>query len=369
MGRPRRSLGRTPVRGIAAQLATAIAVLILCRPKQCLREQRNHRPGDLPSLRAPRPRRRRLHQRGLRQLRGAGDAQHVQCRVVRRCRHCALAGACCATLRRRRNTTGPTETTDWESAAAGPRRQSTTASCQLPADRRRPSTSWSCLLARRASRQRHPVMDSVPRSPSTRSSDGTSRSRRPRTMSLRWSGGCGPMSFMWLTLALCTPSSTRTSTTASGWTLSIAYGRMIWRCAVSSASCWIFSLMAAAFVLENPHHSRLWEMDEFRDLGDFPGIVECIVDSGAYGGTTVDGEPIIKPFKFPTNIPGRRYCAQQAPRRPSGCTLFQCRAEHQAIPGVSSEVGRCPLYHSFLYIKLWPLSKAQSLAWQPGTPS
>ena len=59
-----------------------------------------------------------------------------------------------------------------------------------------------------------------------------------------------------------------------------------------------------AFVLENPRHSRLWEMDEFRDLGDFPGIVECIVDSGAYGGATVDGKPIIKPFKFLTNIPG-----------------------------------------------------------------
>ena len=59
-----------------------------------------------------------------------------------------------------------------------------------------------------------------------------------------------------------------------------------------------------AFGLENPRHSRLWEMDEFRDLGDFPGIVERILDSGAYGGTTVDGEPIIKPFKFLTNIPG-----------------------------------------------------------------
>ena len=59
-----------------------------------------------------------------------------------------------------------------------------------------------------------------------------------------------------------------------------------------------------AFVLENPRHSRLWEMDEFRDLGDFPGIAECIVDSGAYGGTTTDGEPVIKPFKFLTNIPG-----------------------------------------------------------------
>ena len=59
-----------------------------------------------------------------------------------------------------------------------------------------------------------------------------------------------------------------------------------------------------ACVLENPRRSRLWEMDEFRDLGDFPGMAECIVDSGAYGGTTVDGEPIVKPFKFLTNIPG-----------------------------------------------------------------
>ena len=45
-------------------------------------------------------------------------------------------------------------------------------------------------------------------------------------------------------------------------------------------------------------------MDEFADLKDHPGIVECVVDSGAYGGKTADGEPIIKPFKFLTNIPG-----------------------------------------------------------------
>ena len=59
-----------------------------------------------------------------------------------------------------------------------------------------------------------------------------------------------------------------------------------------------------AFVLENPHRSRLWEMPEFRDLRHHPGVCECVVDSGAYGGTTETGEPIIKPFKFWTSIPG-----------------------------------------------------------------
>ena len=85
--------------------------------------------------------------------------------------------------------------------------------------------------------------------------------RDSQTQDYRWSSGCGPMSSTWPTPAPCTPSSMRTSTTASAWTYFIAYGETIWKCDVSFASCWIFSLMAAApssLRIRGAHDSERW---------------------------------------------------------------------------------------------------------------
>ena len=238
--RPRRSVGRTPgqqVRGIAAQFATALAILI----QYCASPSSAFAGGgtiDPAAFQAP-----RHDTQGITGDTGEDfdnsrtQAPHnpfyaewlgdVGLDTVETAAQPSSGDG--IRLGRRRRLSG-----NWARSAGvlDRERRSTTASCQPPADHRLPSTSWSCSPARPALLQRHPVMDSVPQSPLTRSLDGTSRNRRPRTMSLRWSSGCGPMSSTWPTRptpAPCTPSLTRTSTTASACPCFIAYGKMIRR--------------------------------------------------------------------------------------------------------------------------------------------
>lgn len=85
------------------------------------------------------------------------------------------------------------------------------------------------------------------------------------------------------------------------------------------------------FFIENPQRSELWSMPEIRRLASLHGVYEFVLDSGAFGAT-IDGKPVIKPFKILTNLPGldevlqRRLSQQQR----ALCTPIEGAATRQS---------------------------------------
>ena len=85
------------------------------------------------------------------------------------------------------------------------------------------------------------------------------------------------------------------------------------------------------FFIENPQRSELWAMPEITRLASLHGVYEFTLDSGAFGAT-INGNPVIKPFKIMTNLPGldevlqRRLSQQQR----AMCTPIEGAATRQS---------------------------------------
>ena len=61
------------------------------------------------------------------------------------------------------------------------------------------------------------------------------------------------------------------------------------------------------FFLENPLNSRPWMQDEVWPILELPRVSACTAHLGAFGSETVKNEPVRKPIRLASNLPGLDY--------------------------------------------------------------
>ncbi len=85
------------------------------------------------------------------------------------------------------------------------------------------------------------------------------------------------------------------------------------------------------FFVENPERSELWSTRQMLRLMARPGVYSFVLDAGAFGAT-IEGNPVIKPLRIVTNLPGLDEVLQRrlSQVEREACTPIEGKATRQS---------------------------------------